>query len=66
MKIKIWGSALVAGLVSVVNLSSLGTAKAQAQQGTYRSLQSYNFPTFYIRHRKFYKHTKKANLVNYC
>ncbi|WP_377476119.1 MAG: AbfB domain-containing protein [Microcoleus anatoxicus] len=51
MKIRILGSALVVGLISVVNFSSLGTAKALAQQGTYRSLQSYNFPTFYIRHR---------------
>lgn len=50
MKIKIWSSALLAGLV-VVNLSSLGTAKALAQPGTYRSLQSYNFPDLYIRHR---------------
>lgn len=51
MKIRILDTALVAGLVSVVNLSSLGTAKALAQAGTYRSLQSYNFPNLYIRHR---------------
>lgn len=51
MKISFLSSVFVAGLVSVVNLSSLGTTKALAQQGTYRSLQSYNFPGFYIRHR---------------
>jgi hypothetical protein len=53
MKIRFLSSVFVAGLVSVVNLSSLGTIKALAQQGTYRSLQSYNFPDFYIRHRNF-------------